>query len=93
MKWTLLRTLKPSFRIFFLFGVVVFLAGCATQPPTPDTMSPGFIFGFFHGVATPFSFIMSWFSDVRLYAYPNAGIIYDAGYLAGLTLWSGIVWR
>jgi hypothetical protein len=37
--------------------------------------------GFIHGLLVLFSFIGSWFTDVRIYAFPNSGGWYDFGYL------------
>lgn len=69
---------------------VLLLAGCAAQPAAPGADLPGFFTGFWHGLIAPFSLIGSFFSSVRMYAYPNGGVIYDLGFLLGLaTLGSG----
>lgn len=39
--------------------------------------------GLVHGFLIVFSMIGSFFGDVRIYAFPNAGTIYDLGYLIG----------
>jgi len=44
-----------------------------------------------HGLLIVFSFIGGWFSDIRIYAFPNTGGWYDFGYLIGAGVWSGTV--
>jgi hypothetical protein len=45
--------------------------------------------GFAHGFVALFSFIGSWFTDVRIYAFPNSGGRYDFGYLLGVASFFG----
>jgi hypothetical protein len=82
-----------ALRILVFLSILVMLSSCATQMSHPEVLTPGFLLGLVHGLSTPFSFIYSWFADVRIYAYPNAGILYDAGYVTGLSVWSGVIWR
>ncbi len=63
--------------------VVLGLFGCATQPPPAGIDPPGFWMGIAHGFLILFSMIGSFFSDIRIYAYPNTGSFYDLGYLLG----------
>jgi hypothetical protein len=58
--------------IILLF-VVIGLIGCATQPLPTGIDPPGFWMGIAHGFLIFFSMIGSFFSDIRIYAYPNAG--------------------
>jgi len=70
----------------FLALLVLGLISCATQP-VPDAFDPpGFWMGLVHGFLIFFSMIGSYFSDVRIYAFPNAGAFYDLGYLVGAML-------
>lgn len=62
-----------------------YLAGCANQPINHSYDPPGFFLGFFHGYTIFFSLIGSFFVDVRIYAFPNDGILYDLGYFFGVT--------
>jgi len=39
--------------------------------------------GLVHGAIILFSFIGSLFTDVRIYAFPNSGVMYDLGFLMG----------
>jgi len=66
-----------------LVFVVLGLIGCATQPAPGGDQPPGFWMGMVHGFLILFSMIGSFFSDIRIYAYPNAGTFYDLGYLLG----------
>jgi hypothetical protein len=67
----------------FLIFIVLGLFGCATQP-VPDAVDPpGCWMGIVHGFLIFFSMIGSFFSDVRIYAFPNSGTFYDLGYLLG----------
>ncbi len=71
---------------YLLVGMTLLMAGCAEQPMPTTTNPPGFFMGIVHGFIMPFSFIGSWFTDIRIYAYPNAGTWYDFGYLIGATM-------
>ena len=73
------RNRSTIFAIFIVLGLI----GCATQP-LPDAFEPpGFWMGIVHGFLMLFSMIGSFFSDVRIYAFPNSGTFYDLGYLLG----------
>jgi hypothetical protein len=45
--------------------------------------------GLIHGFLIVFSLIASFFVDVRIYAFPNAGHMYDLGYVLGAMLFLG----
>ena len=80
---------KRFFSFLVFVGVVLVIAGCATQP-RPETYDPhGFFSGLLHGFLILFSFIGSWFWDVRIYAFPNSGGWYDFGYLIGASMFLG----
>jgi hypothetical protein len=65
-------------------------ASCARQPVPPDAGNvPGFLLGLLHGFMILFSFIGSLFSDIRIYAFPNAGGWYDFGFLLGAMAFLG----
>ena len=70
------------FPIIFL-TCLMGIASCATQP-TPNAYDPpGFLMGIVHGFCILFSLIGSIFTDVRIYAFPNAGGWYDFGFFLG----------
>ena len=69
-----------------LAGVLVLvsvLAACAHQPPPVGEPLPGPLMGFLHGLISLFSLIGSLFSPIRIYAFPNAGFLYDIGFVVG----------
>jgi len=45
--------------------------------------------GIVHGFTIFFSLVGSIFTDVRIYAYPNSGALYDFGYLIGAAFFLG----
>jgi hypothetical protein len=46
--------------------------------------------GLWHGFIAPIAFIISLFpNDMRIYAYPNAGLWYDFGFMLGIGGFSG----
>jgi hypothetical protein len=69
-----------------LSALTLALTACATQPHPHEAGLPGFLPGLIHGFLMPFSFVCSFFMDVRIYAYPNGGMWYDFGYLIGAAL-------
>ncbi len=73
----------------FLVLIVLGLIGCATQPLTGGDDLPEFWLGIVHGFLIVFSMIGSYFSDIRIYAYPNSGSFYDLGYLLGAMMFLG----
>jgi len=72
----------------FLCGALI-LAGCAHQPTPTAYDPPGFFSGLIHGFTILFGFIGSIFLDIRIYAFPNSGFVYDLGYLIGAGLFLG----
>ncbi len=68
---------------FLLVTLVLCLIGCATQPASAGMDPPGFWMGLVHGFLIFFSMIGSFFTDIRIYAFPNSGTFYDLGYLIG----------
>jgi hypothetical protein len=72
--------------------LMVFLVACtATQGTTSSGGNvPGFWFGLWHGFIAPITFIISLFpNDLRIYAFPNAGLWYDFGFMLGISGFSG----
>jgi hypothetical protein len=46
---------------------------------------PGFFSGIWHGLLAPYSLVARWFiDDGAMYAVPNTGWFYDAGFLIGV---------
>lgn len=70
-------------------GVASIIAGCAGQPSAGTSGAPGFLYGLLHGFLILVDFVIGLFSDVRIYAYPNAGVWYDFGFLVGAGMFLG----
>ena len=71
-------------------GSALLLAACAHQPaPSGGPPLPAFLWGLLHGYISLFSLIASLFTDVRIYAYPNAGGWYDFGFVVGALAFYG----
>jgi hypothetical protein len=86
------RVARRARRARFLVAILVVatLAACAHQPrPLPFGNVPGFWNGLGHGLVAPLAFVVSLFRDVRIYAFPNAGLWYDFGFLLGIAAWGG----
>ena len=72
-------------------AVLLTLGACATQPYAPPPDAPGFFLGLLHGFLSWFALIAHIFnSEIRVYAFPNAGGWYDFGFLLGLSAWGGV---
>ena len=65
------------------------IAACAHQPSSAAPGVPGFLLGLVHGFIALFSLIGSLFTDVRVYAVPNAGGWYDFGFVLGASIFFG----
>ena len=79
----------------FLFILIAagLLAACATQPAPSTLGPPGFLYGLLHGLISPFALIGGFFTDVRVYAFPNSGWWYDFGFIIGAGLLFGAAGR
>jgi hypothetical protein len=84
--------MKSSTLITIILAVCflsLFIVGCAHQPFPPGHSFPGFWKGLLHGFIAPVSFIVSLFTDCRIYEFPNAGRWYDFGFMLGIGGFSG----
>ncbi|HUI91383.1 MAG TPA: hypothetical protein VLX68_03955 [Chitinivibrionales bacterium] len=72
------------FIIILILSIVLISAGCAHQPFPLGHGLPGFWKGLLHGFIAPITFIVSLFTDIRIYAFPNAGRWYDFGFMLGI---------
>lgn len=88
---------KRRFLLVSLFVLTIGLLSSCTAGPNPmvnitasDGTIPGFWLGLWHGMITPFTFIISLFDgSVHIYAVNNNGAWYNFGYLMGLSAISG----
>lgn len=73
-------------KILVLVLCVVILAGCtfAGTHSTFTAGTPGFLMGVWHGTVAPYTLIVRFFIDIKMYAIPNSGFTYDLGFLLGL---------
>jgi len=72
-------------------GLVLALIGCAAGPQgpyLPENLA-GFWAGFWHGLIALVTFIVSLFTEVKIYSANNTGWPYDLGFLLGLACWLG----
>ena len=74
-------------RILILAGLALALAACIAKqsPAAVNPQGPGFLEGVLHGFIFPVTFVMSLFlDDIAIYAVPNNGTWYDAGFFIGI---------
>jgi hypothetical protein len=76
---------------FIAFVAMLLLTSCAATQPlvSPEADLPGFWLGLWHGFIAPITFVISLFSSIRIYAFPNAGLWYDFGFMLGISGFSG----
>jgi hypothetical protein len=80
---------RVSRALLLLLFASIALVGCATQPKPLALDLPGFFSGLLHGFMILFSLIGSIFMDIRMYAFPNSGFWYDAGFFVGASAFLG----
>lgn len=75
------------------FGLLVlsmlFVASCGYVAPVDMPKEPGFFIGMFHGVISFFTMILSFFTDIEMYARANSGSWYDLGFVIGAMIFYG----
>jgi len=85
--------MNRTFRIAAAGLLLLSVAACAAQTPAGVSSAPeapGFLWGIWHGFIFPWAFIGSLFSpDIAVYAVPNRGGWYDAGFFVGITVLGG----
>ena len=69
-----------------LLCLLLLVAGCASQPISSPVDAPGFFSGLLHGALSLFALIGSFFTDARIYSFPNSGVSYDFGFIIGLSI-------
>ena len=77
---------KTAILIYLIFTVFV-LSGCADVTPIENCVTDkpaGFLWGLWHGIIAPISFVGSLFiEDIAMYAVNNSGGWYDFGFVIG----------
>lgn len=79
------RSTRTAARLFGLLACGIVLAACATQPAAQPHV-PGFAAGLFHGFIAIVALLGSLYFHIRIYAFPNSGFWYDAGFVLGFSL-------
>ena len=80
-------------RFLIILAFSSFMASCATQPTLASRNTPGFLLGLANGFFMVLAFIGSFFWDIRIYAFPNSGRWYDAGFVLGAAIFFGMIGR
>ena len=85
------RTRWP--RILAAAALALLVSACANQIDagvSQEAGSPGFLWGLWHGFIFPWAWIGSLFDEgIAVYAVPNQGWTYDAGFFLGITVLGG----
>lgn len=72
---------------FYLILTILILSGCADVTPIEDCVTEkpaGLLWGLWHGIIAPVSFVGSLFiDDIAMYAVNNNGGWYDLGFVIG----------
>jgi len=80
-------------RLGLVLVLTTIVAGCTFAGVPTSTLSlPGFFHGFWHGLLAPWTLILRWFLEIKMYAIPNSGWFYDFGFLLGVGLSLPIGW-
>lgn len=74
---------KPAKR-YLALSAAGMLAACAAQPPASPEAA-GFFSGLFHGLIALGAVVAELVFPLRIYASPNTGWTYDAGFVAGFS--------
>ncbi len=77
--------------ILFFTLLVAGALGCAAGPQGPYSADApaGFFAGIWHGFIAWITFVLSLFSQVKMYSVDNTGSGYNLGFLIGMACWLG----
>ena len=85
--------MKKLFGVFVISMMLIAISGCTAAPnelvdlPDDEGKVAGFWQGLWHGVISPFAFLISLFSDtVHIYEGHNNGGWYNFGFLLGASI-------
>lgn len=70
-------------KVLLIIFCICVLAGCASQPEKTAYSAPGFFMGMWHGYIALFALVGGFFTDIRIYNFPNSGYWYDVGFILG----------
>lgn len=74
---------KMIFKTLAVFLTILLLSACTFAGTDPNEM-PGFFIGIWHGILAPFTLIVRFFIEIKMYAVNNTGFGYDLGFILGL---------
>jgi hypothetical protein len=93
MKYLSFKNLKTFAVGMFLLAVVFMLSGCTFVGDTPMLNGkPDFLIGLWHGMVAPYTLIIRWFINIKMYSIVNTGFNYDLGFMIGILLSLPIGW-
>ena len=88
--------MKTLFAVILISMMMLAISGCAAGPnelvniPDEEGEVAGFWQGLWHGFVSPFTFLISLFSDtVHIYEIHNNGGWYNFGFLFGASIFFG----
>ena len=65
--------------------MILLVAGCGFAGSHYSAYDPpGFVMGIWHGLLAPYTLVLRLFMDIKMYAVPNSGWLYDCGFLVGI---------
>jgi len=90
-----MNTKKGLIQVPLLIAIIAGVLVVSVVPNTAESFiqkysyseynPPGFFLGIWHGLLAPYSLLARWFiDDGIMYAVPNTGLFYDAGFLIGV---------
>ena len=77
--------MTSTLRLLVPLALVLLIAGCGFATTDASVLDPpGFFLGVWHGLLAPWTLILRLFFDIKMYAFPNSGWLYDFGFLIGI---------
>ena len=79
--------MKKNLKIIAFIGLfTLILSGCtfAGDSSALTEGTPGFLMGIWHGIIAPYTLIVRFFLEIKMYDIPNSGLGYDIGFLLGI---------
>lgn len=82
---------RISLLLLLVMGLALISLGCAAGPQGPYSPEnpAGFFAGLWHGFIAWITFVLSLFTQVKMYSINNTGAGYNLGFLAGMACWLG----
>ena len=85
--------MTSTLRVLVSLALVLFITGCGFATTGYSAYDlPGFFLGIWHGLLAPWTLILRLFLDIKMYAFPNNGWLYDFGFLIGIVFSIPIGW-